>query len=379
MKKLLTLTFLILMLACGAQESPSEEVVDEPITATEEYVLPDADVYMTITDSIGVELGDSNYVFGSIAGVSLTPESDIAVLDRQKACVSLFSPEGEFIGRIGRKGSGPGEFLLPVGMAFFPDGGLVVSDGMGGKLIYFNSDLEYESDLSGFYPSPPGNISGLEDGVIVGMKPDFQQNEEGMFMGFAIARWEKGQAEPVVVYHSSASPFDPSDLSAMQDDILNFGVAPGGIVFTASLSTEVYEFTAWSHEGEELFTVTDEDFERALKTQEEIDLEAEIVNNLMIQQGMPESMANWEPDPYRTAIGGFGVDGQGRLWVTKGTSETPSFDVYSVDGLEFLFTAALDAGEKASTWAVAIEGDKFIAFDADPEYYPQVFIGDLPE
>ncbi|MCD4847816.1 MAG: 6-bladed beta-propeller, partial [Candidatus Aegiribacteria sp.] len=155
MKKLLTLTFLILMLACGAQESPSEEVVDEPITATEEYVLPDADVYMTITDSIGVELGDSNYVFGSIAGVSLTPESDIAVLDRQKACVSLFSPEGEFIGRIGRKGSGPGEFLLPVGMAFFPDGGLVVSDGMGGKLIYFNSDLEYESDLSGFYPSPP--------------------------------------------------------------------------------------------------------------------------------------------------------------------------------------------------------------------------------
>ncbi|MCK4671373.1 MAG: 6-bladed beta-propeller [Candidatus Aegiribacteria sp.] len=378
MKKLLTLTFLILLISCGAQESPSEEVVDEPVTTTEEYVLPDADVYLTITDSIGVELGDSNYVFGSIAGVNITPEGDVAVLDRQKNCVSIFSPSGEFLQRIGRQGSGPGEFLLPTGMAFFPDGGMVVSDGMGGKLIYFNSDLEYDSDLSGFYPSPPGNISGLEGGVIIGMKPDFQQNEEGMLMGFAIARWEKGDAEPAVVYHSSASPFDPSDLSSMQDDILNFGIAPEGIVFTASLSTEMYEFTAWSPEGEELFTVTDEDFARARKTQEEIELEAEIVNNLMVQQGMPESMANWEPDPYRTAVGGFGVDGQGRLWVTKGTTETPSFNIYDLDG-NLLFTAALDAGERASTWGIVIEGDKFIAFDADPEFYPQIFIGDLPE
>ncbi|MCK4505871.1 MAG: 6-bladed beta-propeller [Candidatus Aegiribacteria sp.] len=378
MKKLLILAFLILMLACGAQESPSEEVVDDSITATEGYVLPDADVYLTIADSIGVELGDSNYVFGSIAGVNVTPEGDIAVLDRQKNCVSLFSPEGEFIKRVGRHGSGPGEFLLPVGMTFFPDGGLVVSDAMAGKLIYFDSDLEYESDLIGFFPSPPGDISGLESGAIIGIKPDFLQNEEGMFMGFTVARWEKEQVEPTVVYHSSMSPFDPSDASSMGKDYIFFGVVSDGCVFTASLSTEEYEFTAWSPEGEELFTITNEDFERALKTQEEIELEAEIMNNLMIQQGMPESMANWEPDPYRTAIGGFGVDGQGRLWVTKGTTETPSFNVYDLDG-NFLFTAALDAGERASTWDVVIEGDRFIAYDADPDYYPRVFTGDLPE
>ena len=86
----------------------------------------------------------------------------------------------------------------------------------------------------------------------------------------------------------------------------------------------------------------------------------------------------WEPDPYRTAIAGFGVDEQGRLWVTKGTAETPSFDVYDLDG-NLLFTAALDAGERASTWMIVVEEEKFIAFDADPEFYPQVFTGDLPE
>lgn len=378
MKKLLTLTFLILLIACGAQESPSEEVVDEPITTSEEYVLPEADVYLTITDSIGVELGDSNYVFGAIVGVNLTSEGDIAVLDIQKYSVSLFSPSGEFLHRIGRNGSGPGEFLLPTGMAFFPDGGLVVSDGMAGKLIYFDSDLEYESELTGFFPSPPANISGLEGGAIVGMKPDFLQNEEGIFMGFTIARWEKEQAEPTVIYHSSMSPFDPADMTDMLEDILFFGTAPDGRVFAAPISSEEYIFTVWNSEGEELIVISKDDFERIAKTQEEIDIEIEITNNVMIQQGMPPEMANWEPDPYRTAIGGFGVDGQGRLWVRKGTTYTPSFDVYDLDG-NLLFTAALDAGERTSTWGVSIEGDKFIAFDADPELYPQVFIGDLPE
>ncbi|MCK5063912.1 MAG: 6-bladed beta-propeller, partial [Candidatus Fermentibacteraceae bacterium] len=337
------------------------------------------DVYLTITDSIGIELGDSNYVFGAVAGVDFTPEGDIAVLDVQKSCISLFSPEGEFIERIGRQGSGPGEFQYPAGIAFFPDGGLAVSDAMGGKLVYFNSDLEYESDLAGFFPAPPAAILGLEGGVIVGMKPDFDQNEEGMFMGFTIARWEKGQTEPTAIYHSSMSPFDPADLSSMQEDILFFGTAPDGSVFTAPMSSDEYIFTVWSPEGEELYVVSKDDFERVAKTQEEIDIETELVNNAMIQQGMPPAMANWEPDPYRMAIAGFGVDEQDRLWVTKGTSETPSFDVYSADGLDLLFTAALDAGERASTWAVIIRKDKFIAFDADPELYPQVFIGDLPE
>lgn len=378
MKKLLFIAILTLVFSCGNQESPVEDVVEEITSLSEEYALPEADVYLTLSDSIGIELGDSNYVFGAIAGVSITPEGDIAVLDMQKNCVSLFSSEGEFIRRIGRHGSGPGEFMYPAGMAFFPEGEMVVCDAMGSKLIYFDSDLEYESDLEGFFPSPPAVISGLEGGAIVGMKPVFLQNEEGMFMGFIIARWEKGQVEPAVVYHSRMSPFDPSDLSSVGEDVLFFGTAPDGTVFTTAMSSEVYEFTAWNSEGEELYTVSEDDFERVLKTQEEIDIETEIVNNRMIQQGMPPDMANWEPDPYRTAIAGFGVDGQGHLWVRLGTTETPSFDIYDLDG-NFLFTAALDAGKRANTWGVLIENDKFIAFDVDPDFYPQIFIGDLPE
>ncbi len=399
MKKILAMVLGAFLFAFGCGEQPSDEVTSDAngetveIAETEEYVLPEADVYITVSDSIGIELGDSNYVFGQIAGADVLQDGRIAILDLQKNSISLFSQSGEFLQRIGRQGSGPGEFLFPIGMAFFwmPEGidtaedavtdspvpGLVVSDAMGGKLVYFDSNLEYMMDAQGFYPSPPAVIAAVDNGAIVGMKPEFDQNEEGMFMGFTIGRWELGETEPSVVYFQSMSPFDPTDLSSMQDDILSFAASPEGLVLTAPLSSDLYQFTAWSQDGEELFVVTDEDFARVPKTQEEIDLEAEVVNNRMIQQGMPPDMARWEPDPYRMAIAGLWFDDYDRIWVTRGTTRTGSFNVYDLEG-NFLFLAAVDAGERARNWQIMIEKHQFLAFDADPEFYPLVFIGDLP-
>jgi hypothetical protein len=391
---------LALLIAAGCGEQPSEEGTgngeaengsggtSSERAETEEYALPEADEYITISDSIGVELGDSNYVFGQVIGLDLTPVENIAVLDLQKHCISIYNPTGDFVRRIGRQGSGPGEFQLPAGMTFFPrtegtdvpdslSPGFVVCDAMGGRLVYFDNNYDYMTDVQGFFPSPPAVLAGVDGAAIVGMKPEFLQDETGMYMGFTIGRWEMGETEPSVVYFESMSPFDPSDLSTMQDDIVSFGANQDGYVLTAPLSTDSYEFTLWNPQGEEIFTYVDEDYQRVLKTQEEIDIEREAVNSRMVQQGMPESMANWEPDPYRSAIAGLWFDGMDRVWVTRGTTRTPSFDVFDMNG-ELLFTAAVDAGEKAMTWQSVIKGDKLLAFDVDPEYYPQVFIGSLP-
>jgi hypothetical protein len=382
MKTMALLAALALLSACGSQEpeagvpvADSTTVSDAP--ATEEYSLPEADVYLTVADSIGVEIGDSNYVFGALAGCAITPGGDVAVLDMQKMRVSVFSAEGEFITSVGRQGSGPGEFLMPAGFAFLPQGDLIVSDAMGGKLVRFDSAYAYVGDVAGFFPAPPATLAGVGPDAVVGMKPEFTQNEEGMFMGFTVARWDWGQAEPSIVYYTKTDPFDPADLSSLGSSLVFFGAAEGTPVFTTAMSSEEYRFTAWSPEGVELYTVTDDNYERVRKTQEEIDLETEMVNARMIQQGMPPEMANWEPEPFRLAIAGISPDGMGRLWVTRGTTMTPTFDVYDMEG-NLLFTAALDVGERSSTWAVVIGGDRFLAFDANPEDYPRLYIGNLP-
>lgn len=134
---------------CGDPEGAPD--ADET-TGQEVRTVPQADVYLTIADSIGIEMGDSNYVFGGIAGVAYTPSGNIAVLDIQKHSVSIFSPEGEFLQSVGRHGSGPGEFLLPAGMAFQPNGALIVSDAMGGKLAFFDENYTHTGKLDASSP-----------------------------------------------------------------------------------------------------------------------------------------------------------------------------------------------------------------------------------
>ncbi len=369
----------IVAAGCGGEPAP---------VAVEESAAHEADVCLVVEDSLGVEFGDSNYVFGTIADVALTPEGLIAVLDMQQHSIKLFSTEGEFVREIGRKGNGPGEFLLPAGMAFFappeeelPDSLVpwcVISDPMGGRLVYFNGNMEFMMEVQGFFPSPPVVIEGVRGGHTVGMKPDFKQDDSGMYMGFTVARWPMGEVEPSVVYYDKMSPFDPSDISTLMENVVVFGASSDGMVLTAPMSDESYEFTLWSPDGEEIFTFRDDDFKRVPKTPEEIEEERDLVSMKMRQNGMPESMAaTWEPDPYKYALTNLQFDGADRIWVTRGTSETPTFDVFSLEG-ELLFTADLGAGERARLWQVVIDGNMFLAFDADPEDYPRVYLGELP-
>ncbi|MEA3265725.1 MAG: 6-bladed beta-propeller [Candidatus Fermentibacteria bacterium] len=381
MKTLLIVLFaLLLVTGCGTSDpadTSDEQVSSEEMVAEGEYTLPVADNYLHVADSIGIELGDSNFVFGVIIESRFTPEGNIAVLDGQKATVSLFSPAGEFIRSISREGSGPGEFLLPTAMAFFPDGGLIVSDGMGSKLVIFDENYDLIEEVVGFVPSPPIGLVAMDSMEIVGMKPDWEQNEDGMFMGFTVAKWSIDSVDPSVVYYSQMSPFNPADLSSMANDVALFAASDHGRVFTSQMSTEEYSYTAWSAEGEEIFTFTKEDYERVEKTQSEIDLETELVNARMIAQGMPPSMANWEPDTHRAAIGRMAIDDLDRLWVTTGEAGTATFDVFDLDG-NLLFTAAIDAGEAAEKWDVIISGENFVSYDMNPEDYPRVFYGTLP-
>jgi hypothetical protein len=369
---MLALSFFI---GCGEESGPA----DTPGDGTSEQVpevVPDADYYLELVDSIGVELGDSNYVFGAISSAKYGPDGNIFVVDLQRSTVLFYSPAGEFIRQVGRSGSGPGEFTLPSDAAFLEDGRFLVANNGARMLSFFDENYEHLYDISDFFPSPPMAMTAVAGSRIVGMKPDWMQNDEGMFMGFTVACWDDS-GHVTATYHSSMSPFDPADLSSMMDDLSVFGASPLGRVFTASLSSEEYVITAWSPDAEELFRI-ERDFDRVPKTQDEIDRETEIANSRMIQNGMPPEMAHWEPDPYRNMVGAIGVDGYDRLWVGRGTVLSPYFDVYDLEGNP-LFTAAVDPELDFAYVGVVVCDGGFLAFDPDPEDYPRLYLLELDE
>lgn len=63
--------------------------------------------------AIGVLDGAEDLVFGKIWDVALTSEGGLVVIDRHYLNLRWFGPDGAFLGKAGRTGSGPGEFREP--------------------------------------------------------------------------------------------------------------------------------------------------------------------------------------------------------------------------------------------------------------------------
>lgn len=93
--------------------------------------------------SIGQIEGDENYMF--FAGISLNTddEGNFYVTDYDKSSILKYSPDGNFILAIGRKGQGPGEFQSVSVARFDKDGFLYVTDIINHRISFFNKDGEF--------------------------------------------------------------------------------------------------------------------------------------------------------------------------------------------------------------------------------------------
>ena len=376
--KTAVLILISVLIACGTPDQQPGDAVTLPDIDTPHYIL-------TAVDTIGVELGDSNYVFGQTDDVLISPDNEILVLDGSMNHIVVFSAEGEFLRNIGRQGSGPGEFQRPLAMALLGNGQLAVSDPMSGMITLFDTSYTFESEISGFFPVPPLAIDGADGEAIIGLmrKADIAN---GM-IGYSLARLD-GTAEPTHIYVEDMVEFEPSMIGpGYTKTTVAFASDHTGRVFASVMSTDTYRVDCFLPDGEQ-FLVIERSFERVLKTPLEIEEEIEDFNNFLAlrasaggggrMQSMgisisPEDM-NYQPDPYHYSISDLMVDGQERLWVRRGPEPLPYFDVYNLEG-ELLFTASVEASDPDSRdWTIAIGNDRILAFSTDPIGYPKIVI-----
>ncbi len=126
-------------------------------------------------------------------------------------------------------------------------------------------------------------------------------------------------------------------------------------------------------EGNELWTI-EEDFPRVEKSQEDIDIERELVRSRMLAGGAPPAMAeSYEPDEYKSMIASLSVDSMNRLWVMSGLYDGGVFRVYDGDTGEFLFTAALRTDEYHENVTPFITKHGIVAFDAVSDEWHRVY------
>ena len=113
---------------------------------------------------IGSIDGPPETSFGSVSTVLGTADGTTFVADDQVPVVRVFSPDGEYLHDIGRKGQGPGEYEGIFGVALSPDREVVVWDYNTRRVSYFRSDGTFERS----FPTELKGVSYGRGSLLVG-------------------------------------------------------------------------------------------------------------------------------------------------------------------------------------------------------------------
>jgi hypothetical protein len=364
-KLIVALGSALLAISCG---TPSERP-EEPLEGGE-------DVTLRVVDSIGVEMGDSNYVFGAIEAVDFGIDGNIYVLDRSASCVKVYTPDGDFIRQIAEKGSGPGEISNPLDMTVLGDGRVAVCAPYQNGIHTYSSEGEWLGLSAEFFNNPPMSMVGVDSNAFLGMKLTIDFSEGEPVTNFIVGRYEESN-EPSVVYHEKSLPFDPQDLTGLLMNTFYSQMMTGdreGNVYIAPYSSEEYLVRALSREGEEILQITRNDIDPVRRTPEEIRAEKDYMEGWLRSIGASGVVIDFEPNPYRWMVSSLGVDGEGRIWVRRGTELLPFFDVYGPDG-ELLFTASVEGiSDEGQFWVTHIDEHGFLAYSENPVDYQRIYV-----
>jgi hypothetical protein len=361
----------ILVAGCGGNGGPSGGgPIPEDTTSWLE---------MTVSDSIGVELGDPDYMFSSIQTIAHGPDGLLYVLDRAGCCVSVYADDGTFVRRFSREGSGPGELINPLAMALVGDGRVFVCSPWNGGIHAFSPEGEWLGLVTEFTNNPPLVMCGTTGNAYVAFRLQVEPEGDELVCSTFIGRYEEG-TEPVLKYWEDSFPFDPLDLTTLLRRSFfgnAFSVDDEGNVFISPLTSERYLVEGFTPDGEKFLEIS-RDAAQVAKTEEEIREEKFYVETLLESYGASGVVIDYEPDPFRNAVSDLDVDSTGRIWVRRGTERTPVFDVYDYDGV-LLFTASVPSiTVDGDYWDFTIDGYAVMAFSANPDIYQQIYLMELP-
>ncbi len=349
---------IVLMLIPGCGE-------DDRHTSSPEPAEPS--IELAFIDSIGVETGDSTYMFGSIEGLSYAPDGSIFLLDRAFCRIMVYSPAGEFQRQIGYSGEGPGGMNLPVLMILTGDGDIIVSqlDAME-QYDFLTGEWICEYPREGGMPLP-FVLHGMPDSTFAAVHMDLIEEDSRIVIEIVLGIYAPGCSEPLTGLSTSSFDYDPTNASFMFDELFDgysVAVADDGSIYAASRSGSEYRVTEYNISGEVLSEIIREDIEPLEKSAEIIEEEREYMEARLAS--IDAAGLSCSPHPLYPMISDIGIDQDGNLWVRRGQSHLPVFDIYDETG-NLLGTAALqvDPGE-GRYWNISVQPGGILAYSENP-------------
>lgn len=158
-----TLLGVVFLAACAGGDADSDTEWSTEVTTVGDTTvvaisgaIPSQRVSTLVPElRIGALDGEEEYTFGRIGTVLGSPDGGLLVHDAGVVQLRKYGPDGLFVGNIGRRGGGPGEYGHVNGIARHQSGDLYVWDAQGGRINRYRSDgsfvASFTSPLTGYF------------------------------------------------------------------------------------------------------------------------------------------------------------------------------------------------------------------------------------
>lgn len=287
---------------------------------------------------LGGDTDDEDQFFGVISQILVDPEGDVYVLDTQLSQVNIYADDGAYVNTIGREGEGPGEFKMPAGMFLTSNGEVAVVQTHPGKIVLLTKDGEPagehpipKSDDGGFILLLKGHNRG-DNTVLLLRKDDYSQGFSTDYRLVSIA----DDGSQLAQYCTSTRSIDMAARTMTDSDWdtidRRWEMGNNGKVY-AALSYGDYRIHVWNPDGS-VDRIIEREFEHRKRSQEEIDEVKNLMDLFVKRFGLSVNINEWTKD-----IESFYVRDDGSIWVlnANGMRDRPEgtigmFDVFDSKG-----------------------------------------------
>ena len=317
--------------------------------------------------TVGESMGDSNYVFGTIASALPTPDGGVAVLDLYSCKISFFDHSGNFIRSIGSRGEGPGEFLLPIDFTILDDGRIAVVDLVFRRIDILSETGELLNSLNTGDAILPFKMSAVADSSFLIYYYSTSSVGESFDMGFNLEIWDTSGLQQEVwswrsEYTGSEFVFSPGYISCCSGN---------GNIYYSEMASNDFSITCISALDGSSYSIEKE----AVSCEADSSDTGYIEPKVYVNYEMENALVDLESEPlcYRPQIASMGVDYQGRLWVRNGTTDEEDWFLFNAEG-EYAGSGTITGISEQGRLKYVINKNGAVAWAPFTDEYPRLYV-----